>query len=155
MKRLPLEPEKVSWEINGNEFSFHTIENNEDSLDLYVNASVNVLVNVTDDSVEIDFENIQIKFKNIRNMFLTKNILYPGYDDPFFDYKRYDTSDWGSILEISNIEKGIIWKRDKICPDPRFYFIENMEDLNHYKIVTDDYELDVVCKEYDYDSIVE
>jgi hypothetical protein len=74
MKKLILKPEKVSWEINGNEFSFHTTENHEGVLDLYVNVSVNVLINVTD-SLEIDF-------KNIHNMILKKNILYPGYDDP-------------------------------------------------------------------------
>ncbi|WP_144280851.1 hypothetical protein [Chryseobacterium echinoideorum] len=83
MKKLLLKPEKVSWQINGNEFNFHTLENDEGVLDLYVNANVNVLVNVTD-YLEIDFKNIQIKFKKIHNMILTKNILYAGYDDPFF-----------------------------------------------------------------------
>lgn len=155
MKKQIIKPEKVSWEINGNEFSFHTIENNEYSLDFYVNASVNVLVNVTDDSVKIDFKNIQIKFKNIHNMILTKNILYAGYDDPFFDYKKYDTSDWDLILEMSNLEKGIIWKESQICPDPRFYTTENDENSNSYKIVTDTYELDIICDEHSYDFITD
>lgn len=121
MKKLLLKPEKVSWQINGNEFNFHTLENDEGVLDLYVNANVNVnvnvnvLVNVTD-YLEIDFKNIQIKFKKIHNMILTKKILYAGYDDPFFDYKKYDTSDWDLILEMSNLEKGIIWKKNQICP---------------------------------------
>ena len=62
MEKLILKPEKVLWQINGNEFNFHTLENDEGALDLYVNASVNVLINVTD-YLEIDFKNIQIKFK--------------------------------------------------------------------------------------------
>jgi len=155
MKKLLLKPEKVLWEINGNEFSFHTIENNEDSLDLYVNASVNVLINVTNDSVEIDFKNIQLKFKNIHNMFLTKNILYAGYDDPFFDYNKYNTSELDSILEMSNLEQGIMWKKNQICPDPRFHSVETSENSNYYKIATDNYELDIMCEEYSYDFIID
>lgn len=154
MEKLILKPEKVLWQINGNEFNFHTLENDEGVLDLYVNASVNVLINVTD-YLEIDFKNIQIKFKNIHNMMLAKNILYPGYDDPFFDYKKYDISEWESILEMSNMEKGIIWKESQICPDPRFYTIENDENSNSYKVVTDTYELDFMCEEYSYDFIID
>jgi len=154
MRKLALKPEKVSWQINGNEFSFYTIEDEEGSQDLYVKVSVNILIEVTD-YLEIKFENILIKFKDVNNMTLLKNELSDGYDDSFFDYDKYDVLHLKDVLELSNIEKGIIWKRDKICPDPRFYFIENKEKLNHYKIVTDDYELDIVCKEYDYDSIVE
>jgi len=103
--------------------------------------------------VEIDFKNIPIKFKNIHNIFLTMNILYPGCDDPFFDYKKSDTSDWDSILEMSNLKKGIIWKENQICPDPRFYSIDDIEKYNHYKIVTDNYELDVWCDEYFYEYV--
>lgn len=80
-----LKPEKVLWQINGNEFNFHTIENDEGILDLHVNASVNVLINVTD--------YLEIDFKNIHNMVLAKNILYADYDDLFFDYNRYNTSE--------------------------------------------------------------
>ena len=154
MKKQIIKPEKVSWEINGNEFNFHTLENDEGVLDLYVNVSVNTLINVTD-YLEIDFKNIQIKFKNIHNMILTKNTIYAGYDDPFFDYKKYDTSDWDLILEMSNLEKGIIWKKNQICPDPRFYSVETNENSKYYKIAADSYELDIICEEYSYDFIID
>ena len=87
-------------------------------------------------------------------MILTKNILYAGYDDPFFDYNKYNTSKLDLILEMSNLEKGIIWKKNQICPDPRFYSLKTNENSKYYKIATDSYELDILCEEYSYDFII-
>lgn len=143
-------PQIVEWEINGHCFDVNFVETSTESPLLRAKIGVNIIRAIENNVIQIDFEDIEMLFKEVI-AFRIENIgIHQGFGEVFFDYDNYDVSFDYKGVNIGKVNKK--WLETKVCTNPYFYVVENskwvkkkqVSNLKHYLLTTNEYVLEVL-----------